>query len=124
MPAEWERHARTWMAFPTLNATFDDDPALATARAAWAAVANTIARYEPVTMLVDPGDRPEGLDPRIAVARVPLDDAWLRDSGPTFVHAEDGGTRAVDWVFNGWGAQSWAEWDADRLVAGHVADLA
>ncbi|MFG2005495.1 agmatine/peptidylarginine deiminase [Spirillospora sp. NPDC048911] len=124
MPAEWARHARTWMAWPTSNDTFGDASELAAARAAWAAVANTIVRHEPVTMLINPGDRTDLLDPRIATVEVPLDDAWLRDSGPSFVHAADGGIRAVDWTFNGWGAQSWAKWDADRHVARRVAGLA
>lgn len=124
MPAEWARHAGTWMAFPTANATFGDGAGLAAARAAWAGVANTIVRYEPVTMLLDPGERTDLLDPRIRVVEVPLDDAWLRDSGPTFVHTAEGGTRAVDWTFNGWGAQPWAAWEADRHLARRIAHLA
>ena len=123
MPGEWAPHARTWMAFPTPNATFGDGADLAAARVAWAEVANTIVRFEPVTVLVNPGEPTGLLDPRITTVEVPLDDAWLRDSGPTFVHAE-GGLRAVDWVFNGWGAQSWATWDADRHLGRRVAELA
>ncbi|WP_344834530.1 agmatine deiminase family protein [Nonomuraea dietziae] len=48
MPAEWEPHARTWMAFPTANPTFTD---LEAARRTWGQVANTIAAYEPVVMI-------------------------------------------------------------------------
>ncbi|TMR99240.1 agmatine deiminase family protein [Nonomuraea basaltis] len=124
MPAEWAPHARTWMAFPTPNATFGDSAELAAARAAWAAVANTIVRHEPVTMLINPGERTELLDSRISTVEVPLDDAWLRDSGPTFVSTARGGTRAVDWTFNGWGAQPWATWDADRHLARRIARMA
>ncbi|RVX42010.1 agmatine deiminase [Nonomuraea polychroma] len=124
MPAEWAPHAGTWMAFPTPNATFGDGAGLAAARAAWATVANTIVRYEPVTMLINPGERTELLDPRISIVEVPLDDAWLRDSGPTFVHTATGGVRAVDWTFNGWGAQPWATWDDDRHLARRIARLA
>ena len=40
-------------------------------------------------------------------------DAWMRDIGPTFVLDDDGRLGAVDWVFNGWGAQDWATWDTD-----------
>ncbi|GAA3389172.1 agmatine deiminase family protein [Cryptosporangium minutisporangium] len=124
MPAEWAPHAGTWMAYPTPNQTFGDGVELAAARAAWTAVANTIVRYEPVTMLVDPGDRAELLDPRITTLAVPIDDAWLRDSGPTFVYGPNGGPYAVDWGFNGWGAQPWASWVDDRQVARRVADAA
>ena len=124
MPAEWVPHARTWMAFPPVNETFGDGAGLLAARAAWARVANALVPFEPVTMLMPPGERTGLLDPRVEQVEVPLDDAWLRDSGPTFVHTAAGGIRTVDWVFNGWGAQDWAAWDLDRHVARRVADLA
>ncbi|GAA0314393.1 agmatine deiminase [Kineococcus aurantiacus] len=127
MPAEWEPHQRTWMAFPTPNPTFGEDggPDLTRARRAWSAVANTVSRYEPVTVLVNPADRAaarELLDPRVDLADVAVDDAWLRDSGPTFAR-RGGSPVAVDWVFNGWGAQSWARWENDALAARAVAGL-
>lgn len=118
------------MAFPTPNATFGDagSPSLADARRAWAQVANVIVGYEPVRMLVDGADTAAArdvLDPRVELVEVPLDDAWLRDSGPTFVH--DLGERsvtAVAWQFNGWGAQSWAAWGRDRHLGTLVARAA
>ncbi|TLM88301.1 agmatine/peptidylarginine deiminase [Pseudarthrobacter sp. NamE5] len=126
MPAEWEPHTGTWMAFPPPNETFGPvgSPALDRARAAWTRVAQTIARYEPVTVVADPRDASvakEWLGEGITVVEVPLDDAWLRDSGPTFVHQPDGSLAAVDWIFNGWGAQEWATWDKDQDVARAVA---
>ncbi|WP_291479701.1 agmatine deiminase family protein [Corynebacterium sp.] len=134
MPAEWATHERTWMAFPTANDTFgaEGSGTLDRARAAWARVARTVARYEPVTMVVDPGDlRIAGdlLDGTtdsagVTLVTAPLDDAWIRDSGPTFVHAADGTLRAVNWIFNGWGAQSWAAWDDDARLATTVAGAA
>ncbi|NAZ75596.1 agmatine deiminase family protein [Kineococcus sp. T13] len=128
MPPEWAPHERTWMAFPPPNATFGEagGPDLARARAAWSAVASAVVAREPVSVLVAPGDLPaarELLDPRVQLVEVALDDAWLRDSGPTFVRS-DGAPTAVDWRFNGWGAQSWAAWERDALVAGEVARLA
>lgn len=127
MPAEWEPHRRTWMAFPPPNATFgaEGSPGLEAARAAWAEVATTISRYEPVILLAGPGRAAAAarrlVPPAVTVVEQPLDDAWARDTGPTFT--VDGGDRlgAVDWVFNGWGAQDWACWDADRALAGAVA---
>ncbi|NSX38952.1 agmatine deiminase family protein [Pseudarthrobacter oxydans] len=126
MPAEWEAHQRTWMAFPPPNDTFGEagSPTLDRARAAWTKVAQTIAGYEPVTVVADPRDATaarEWLGDGITVLEVPLDDAWLRDSGPTFVHRPDGSLAAVDWIFNGWGAQEWAAWDKDKDVARTVA---
>ncbi|WP_448072554.1 agmatine deiminase family protein [Georgenia yuyongxinii] len=129
MPAEWARHERTWMAFPPPNATFggDDSPTLAAARRAWAAVAVTVARHEPVTLVAGPGQSAiarELVGAAVHVIEVPLDDAWLRDSGPTFVHDGAGRLAAVDWVFNGWGAQSWARWEQDARLGAWVAGLA
>ncbi|MEV4988946.1 agmatine deiminase family protein [Pseudarthrobacter sp. LMD1-1-1.1] len=126
MPAEWDAHQRTWMAFPPPNETFGPvgSSTLDRARAAWTKVARTIARYEPVTVVADPRDATaarEWLGQGIDVLAVPLDDAWLRDSGPTFVHAADGSLAAVDWIFNGWGAQDWAAWAKDQDVARSVA---
>jgi agmatine deiminase len=121
MPPEWEPHERTWMAFPPPNATFGDEgsDSLIAARIAWADVANTIARYEPVTLIanVDQGATATTLTgDGVTVIERPLNDAWMRDIGPTFTVA-DQRLGAVDWVFNGWGAQSWASWDRDALVA-------
>lgn len=131
MPAEWQPHARTWMAFPPPNATFGEvgGADLTRARVAWSRVANTVMGFEPVTVLVRPEDSGaarELLDPRVHLEPVGLDDSWLRDSGPTFVRSPgpDGAVRAVDWTFNGWGAQSWAAYDQDALVARRVAGLA
>lgn len=105
MPAEWEPHARTWMAFPTDNPTFECDDALHDARQAWAAVANTIARHEPVIMLANTGESADAryyLDPDVKVLERPLDDTWMRDSGPTFLVDGRGGLATANWIFNGW----------------------
>jgi agmatine deiminase len=113
------------MAFPPPNATFGDDGSdtLFTAQTEWVAVANTIGRYEPVTLLSS-ADQIEVatnlVGPGVSVLEQPLDDAWMRDSGPTFT-LDNSRLRAIDWVFNGWGAQHWASWENDALVAADVA---
>lgn len=128
MPAEWEPHERTWMAWPTEGYLLGDAEADAQeARAAWASVANAVVRFEPVTMVVDPRDADSvgaWLDPRVTVVQAPLDDAWMRDIGPTFVRTDDGSIVGVDWVFNGWGAQAWASWENDARIAGEVCRTA
>ncbi|GAA4947762.1 agmatine deiminase family protein [Streptomonospora halophila] len=131
MPAETARHERTWLAFPPPNDTFGEEgaPTLEQARRRWADVANTVARYEPVTVVAGIGQGAAAkplLAPSVTVVELPLDDAWMRDSGPTFVRdpLSPTGLGAVDWVFNGWGAQSWAGWERDDHVAGQVAALA
>ncbi|NEB03082.1 agmatine deiminase family protein [Streptomyces sp. SID13726] len=127
MPPEWAPHERTWMAWPGPNPTFTDDEELAEARAAWAAVARAVRRFEPVTMVHGPGQGAtarELLGPDVELVERELDDAWMRDIGPTFVTDEQGRPAAVDWVFNGWGGQDWARWEHDSKIARQVADLA
>ncbi len=132
MPAEWDAHEQTWMAWPSRGYTLGDTEQDADeARSTWAAVARAVARFEPVTLVVEPHDihrcreylRNDTAHP-IDIVLADLDDAWMRDIGPTFVLDRDGSLGAVDWIFNGWGAQSWATWDHDAKIAGQVADAA
>ncbi len=128
MPAEGARHERLWLAWPTTGYTLGDTPAEAeTARRTWAAVANAAAQFEPVSVVVHPRDHqvaPRYLDSAIDIVSREIDDAWLRDSGPTFVVDEQGVLGAVTWVFNGWGQQQWATWDHDALLAPALAEWA
>ena len=120
-PAEWEKHDRTWMAWPSSGYTLGETDAEADeARGAWAAVANAIVKHEAVSMVVDSVAADiarEWLDPKVDIVVAPLDDAWMRDIGPTFVKKLDGTAVGVDWVFNGWGAQPWATWENDAAIA-------
>lgn len=128
MPIESAPQERIWMAFPTGGYTLGESPAAAhVARSAWAEVAHAVVGFEPVTVVVDPGDSElarDYLGPEIDLVFAPLNDAWMRDIGPTFVHDDDGRVAAVDWCFNGWGRQSWAEWDKDSRIGGKVAHWA
>lgn len=132
MPAEWTPHERTWMAWPSNGYTLGDTPEeIDSARSTWAAVARAVARFEPVTMVVAPSDihrcreylRNDTAHP-IDIVIADLDDAWMRDIGPTFVLSPTGELGGVDWIFNGWGAQEWATWDLDARIASRVADAA
>ncbi|MFF8645376.1 agmatine/peptidylarginine deiminase [Streptomyces sp. NPDC015345] len=127
MPAEWAPHERTWMAWPCPNPTFDDPADLDDSRLAWANVARAVRRFEPVTVVCGPAQSAyasELLGPDIEVVERELDDAWMRDIGPTFLTDGKGTLAAVDWTFNGWGAQEWARWDHDSKIGAYVADLA
>jgi agmatine deiminase len=128
MPAETASQQRVWMAFPRDGYTLGPESASAEeARRTWSAVAHAVAEFEPVTMLVDPSamvDARRHLSGAIEVLETPLDEFWLRDTGPTFVVSEQGVLGAVDWIFNGWGATDWADWEQDQAIAGFVADAA
>ncbi|WP_203135895.1 agmatine deiminase family protein [Microbacterium sp. JZ31] len=127
MPAETAPHERTWMAFPRVGPTLgESDVEREAGYAAWAAVAHAVSRFEPVTMLVDPSEigRARRILPAdIELIEAPVDEFWMRDHGPTFV-TDGERLGAVDWVFNGWGAPDWAQWQLSaahaRLIAEHV----
>ncbi|WP_309081046.1 agmatine deiminase family protein, partial [Zhihengliuella sp.] len=127
MPAETIEHERTWMAFPRPGVTLGDDAASADeAYAAWTAVAHAVAEFEPVTMVVDPCETARArnlLGSGIELLEAPLDEFWMRDVGPTFVVDDErpGVLGAVDWIFNGWGAPAWAEWDKSARIGAFVA---
>jgi agmatine deiminase len=108
------------MAWPSAGYTLGETEVdIAEARGAWASVANAIVKYEPVTMVVDPSAvavAREWLDERVDIVEGQLDDAWMRDMGPTFVTGPDGDAFGVDWIFNGWGAQAWATWGHDAEI--------
>jgi agmatine deiminase len=95
-------------------------------RTTWANVANAIVKYEPVTVLAT-SDQIElarnYLHPSIEIVEAELNDAWLRDNGPTFSKSETGELVAVNWIFNGWGNQPWAEFDKDSQTASFIAKL-
>ena len=128
MPAEGEPQVRTWMAFPSAGYSLGDTAEEHhEARSTWAAVAHAISEFEPVTVVVDPEEvtyANKYLSAGIETVEAPLNDAWMRDIGPTFVLDENGKLGAVDWVFNGWGAQEWAKWDRDAKIGKLVAELA
>ncbi|MEJ8573874.1 agmatine deiminase family protein [Microbaculum marinum] len=122
MPAEWTRHRRTWMAWPC-NPTLLEGIGPQKAFAAWASVANAIADFEPVVMVVPPGRTEEArryLSAAVETVEQPLGDSWMRDFGPTFVIADDGTLAGVDWTFNGWGGRTFPEASADAEVAAFV----
>jgi agmatine deiminase len=115
------------MAWPSSGYTLGSSPSEAqAARQAWAAVANAVAAFEPVTMLCEADDIGLArilLEPAVEIIAAELDDAWMRDIGPTFVKDSAGQMHAVNWVFNGWGAQPWASWGKDAKIAEFVAEL-
>jgi agmatine deiminase len=126
MPAEWETHERTWMAWPSNGYTLGETEVDANrARQTWANVANAIVRFEPVTMMVNPGDieiAKKFLNASVELVEAPLNDAWMRDIGPTFVKDEHS-NKAVNWIFNGWGAQEWATWNFDDRIATEITTI-
>lgn len=118
MPGEFAPHQRTVMAWPTRDEIYPGTR-MADARSAHAEVARTIARFEPVTMIVNPGaeaeSAAEACGGAVAIVELEIDDSWFRDSGPVYVR--DGPELvALDWLFNGWG-EKFAPFGRDAGVA-------
>lgn len=128
MPPETAPQDRIWMAFPREGTTLGSSPSERDAGyAAWAAVANEIAAFEPVSIIVDPSETVRArrmLSGTIEIIDCVIDDFWMRDPGPTFVHAEDGSLAAIDWIFNGWGGGDWTSARNDRDIARFIAERA
>ncbi len=128
MPIEGHKQDRLWLAWPSSGYTLGETAAeIEEARTTWAAVANAASEFQPVTVVVNPGDEAVAkryLAGSITLLSAPLNDAWMRDIGPSFVIGDDGKLGAVNFVFNGWGAQDWAEWDNDQHIGRIVAEAA
>ncbi|MBV1776359.1 agmatine deiminase family protein [Burkholderiaceae bacterium DAT-1] len=121
MPDEGDRHQRTWMAFGASLAVWGKKY-LPEVQRNLATIALTISRYEPVSMLVRQADLPLAqrmMGDKVELIVCPLDDIWMRDTGPVFVVTEQGDKASVDFNFNGWGEKQRYEYDAK--VASFVA---
>ncbi|MBN8940834.1 MAG: agmatine deiminase family protein [Rhizobiales bacterium] len=121
MPDEAARHAATWMAFGP-SADIWGNQLLAVARDNLALIAKTIAAHEPVKMLVRAADRDIAArlcGPSVSLVVQPIDDLWMRDTGPVFVKDRSGRAGAVDFNFNGWGKKQ--AHGRDAQVAAFVA---
>lgn len=125
MPDESDPHQRTWMAFGA-SAKVWGGKLLPEVQRNLAAIARAIAKYEPISMLVRQNEY--ALAKRlIGTANVelivcPINDLWMRDTGPVFVLTEAGAKAAVDFNFNGWGEKQ--DYALDAEVAGFVSQRA
>lgn len=128
MPAEWALQSQTWMVWPERpdNWRLGGKPA----QAAHAAVARAIARFEPVTVAVSAAQYENArarLDvPNIRVVEISSDDAWVRDTGPTFVIDGKGEVRGVNWDFNAWGGFDgglYYPWQRDSQLGSKVLEI-
>jgi agmatine deiminase len=127
MPAEFEPHDGCWMAWPERpdNWRLNAGPA----QEAFAAVAEAIAVAEPVTMAASDAEFERcraRLPAAVRVVEASTDDAWLRDTGPTFVTGAGGRRRGVDWRFNAWGGNQgglYASWERDDRLAAKVLEI-
>jgi len=119
MPAEWHPHTCCWMAWPS-RADLWGEEELPEVQQAYASVARAIRAFEPVRMVADAASV-EGAraacGSQIEILALPIDDAWIRDSGPAFLMRSDGALAGTAWRFNAWGGKSPRYAEDARLAA-------
>jgi agmatine deiminase len=128
MPAEWERHEATWIAWPHYEndwpGKFECIPFI------YAEIVRNLARAEKVHIVVNDVATKKrarmvlaecgALADSVRFHRWPTDRVWTRDSGPIFVR--NGRKLAItNWRFNGWAKYS--NWKNDDLLPDHVGNL-
>lgn len=129
MPAEWEPHRATWIAWPHHEPDWPGK--LGSLPWVYAEIARVLAQRETVEILCQNADVVENARaaleahgvPRDAVAlrTVPTDRVWLRDSAPTGVLDSAGDVVLVNWAFNGWA--KYDNWQQDALVGAAMSRL-
>lgn len=127
MPAEWEPHAATWIAWPH-NPTdwpgrFQPIPWV------YAEIVRHLVRVERVNILVNDATARRKAQKVLHEANVPLTDinfhlwptdrVWTRDSGAIFVKKDTGEVATTDWRFNAWA--KYPDWKRDDKVAARMA---
>jgi len=124
MPDESEPHKRTWMAFGASEAIWGKK-LLPVVRQNLAIIAQTIVKYEPVSMLVRASEYAlarELVGTSVELIVSPLDDFWVRDTGPVFVKDQQGQKAGINFNFNGWGERQ--AFSQDAKVAAFIAQQA
>jgi agmatine deiminase len=139
MPAEWEPHASTWLAWPHYRndwpGKFEPIPWV------YAEIVRHLSRRERVDLIVNHAaaekrarkilDRANSLNSNVHFHRWPSDRVWTRDSGCTFVVSEEGNSAAsgtarevaaVKWRFNAWA--KYPNWKKDEKIGSLMAKAA
>jgi agmatine deiminase len=130
MPAEWEPHEATWIAWPHNR---EDWPGkFGPIPWVYAEIVRHLSRFELVNILVSGRKMRERVAERLTAAGVDLervrlikaatDRVWLRDSGPTFVvnnQANENRLAALAWKFNAWA--KYDNYQSDKRIPRLVA---
>ena len=135
MPAEWEPHATTWLAWPHRRSDWLGK--FAPIPWVYAEIVRALVDHEPVNLIVrGPKHNVRVWDwlnraganrpyfPRHAGGvkfwELPTDRSWVRDSGPIFVVNEKGEKAVLDWHFNAWA--KYPDWTRDDRIPRFVAE--
>ncbi len=129
MPAEWEPHRATWIAWPHHEPDWPGK--LEALPWVYAEIARVLSQYEQVEILCHDEqvveDARAGIEShrvrsdRTRLHIVPTDRVWLRDSAPTGVVDASGDVALVNWAFNGWA--KYPNWQRDAEVGATIARI-
>ncbi len=122
MPAEFSPHHGTIMIFPERQGSWSDVPK---AQSIFCRIITEIAEDEAVYVLTSErthaiAEKMLGAVSGVKLMEIPQNDAWARDTAPTFVADANGSVRGIDWQFNAWGGEFdglYAHWDEDNALA-------
>jgi len=129
MPAEWEKHDATWIAWPHHEPDWPGK--LGAIPWVYAEIVRALHTHERVeilcnddivrdaahAMLTAHDVAPNGY--RLHV--VPTDRVWLRDSAPSFVWNDDGAVELMGWRFNAWA--KYDNYHLDEKIGSRIAEL-
>jgi len=129
MPAEWERHVATWIAWPHNQ---DDWPGrFEPIPWVYAGIVRTLAAVERVRIAVQDSEAEDGARRllnktgadlnAVSFHHFPTDRVWTRDFAPTFVSSRDE-VAAVKWRFNAWA--KYDDWKLDDAAGWRIAEAA
>jgi agmatine deiminase len=128
MPAEWERHEATWIAWP--HETTDWPGKFAPIAWIYGEIVRHLSRFERVRILVQDAAserkirsvlKKSGADlSAVDFFVIQTDRSWTRDYCPIFITNADGRRGVLDWQFNGW-AKYWNH-RADDAVTMQLAE--
>lgn len=120
MPGEFEPHKACWMIWPQRGDTYRLKAV--PAQKAFVEIVRAILRFEPVNVCVSSAQfdvAKDKLPDQVNLIEMASDDAWVRDTGPSFVINQAGDVRGISWQFNAWGG-IFSPFDRDAAVAGNI----
>jgi len=121
MPGEWEQHERTLIAWPVRESLVWPQNYNEVC-VGYAEVIRAVALFEPVTVIINKNDiemAKEMCGPNVELLKISHNDAWIRDSGPTFVWNKNKKLKGINWKFNAWG-EKYAPYDLDNALASKI----